>query len=72
MEQVVDLLVIGAGAAGMSAVFAKLNGLDVLLCEKSQPSRRHLQLQEVRFGHQGQYKARKQVYLIILKMHEPF
>ncbi|MHA3061917.1 FAD-dependent oxidoreductase [Acinetobacter sp. ANC 4636] len=36
MEQVVDLLVIGAGAAGMSAaLFAKLNGLDVLLCEKA-------------------------------------
>ncbi|MFU8926136.1 FAD-dependent oxidoreductase [Acinetobacter puyangensis] len=36
MEKVVDLLVIGAGAAGMSAaLFAKLNGLDVLLCEKT-------------------------------------
>ncbi|RLL20169.1 FAD-dependent oxidoreductase [Acinetobacter chengduensis] len=35
MEKTVDLLVIGAGAAGMStALFAKLNGLDVLLCEK--------------------------------------
>ncbi|MBJ9984922.1 FAD-dependent oxidoreductase [Acinetobacter sp. S40] len=36
MDQQVDLLVIGAGAAGMSAaLFAKLNGLDVLLCEKA-------------------------------------
>lgn len=36
MEKHVDLLVIGAGAAGMSAaLFANLNGLDVLLCEKS-------------------------------------
>lgn len=36
MEKQVDLLVIGAGAAGMSAaLFAKLNGLDVLLCEKA-------------------------------------
>lgn len=35
MDKEVDLLVIGAGAAGMSAtLFAKLNGLDVLLCEK--------------------------------------
>src|SRR5215475_2733814 len=32
----VDLLVIGAGAAGMAAaIFAKLRGLDVLLVEKS-------------------------------------
>lgn len=36
MDKEVDLLVIGGGAAGMSAaLFAKLNGLDVLLCEKS-------------------------------------
>lgn len=36
MDQQVDLLVIGAGAAGMSAaLFAKLNGLNVLLCEKA-------------------------------------
>ena len=36
MEKQVDLLIIGAGAAGMSAaLFAKLNGLDVLLCEKA-------------------------------------
>lgn len=35
MEKTVDLLVIGAGAAGMSAaLFGKLNNLDVLLCEK--------------------------------------
>lgn len=35
MEKTVDLLVIGAGAAGMSAaLFAKINNLDVLLCEK--------------------------------------
>lgn len=35
MEKTVDLLVIGAGGSGMSAaLFAKLNGLDVLLCEK--------------------------------------
>ena len=34
--QTVDLLVIGAGAAGMAAaLFAKLKGLDVLLIEKS-------------------------------------
>ena len=36
MEQHVDLLVIGAGAAGMSAaLFAKLNCLNVLVCEKA-------------------------------------
>lgn len=36
MDKEVDLLVIGGGAAGMSAaLFAKLNGLDVLLCEKA-------------------------------------
>ncbi|WP_151829532.1 FAD-dependent oxidoreductase [Acinetobacter ursingii] len=36
MDQQVDLLVMGAGAAGMSAaLFAKLNGLNVLLCEKA-------------------------------------
>lgn len=35
MDKEVDLLVIGSGAAGISAaLFAKLNGLDVLLCEK--------------------------------------
>lgn len=32
MEKTVDLLVIGAGMS--AALFAKLNGLDVLLCEK--------------------------------------
>ncbi|MCG2572885.1 FAD-dependent oxidoreductase [Acinetobacter sp. ME22] len=36
MDKQVDLLVIGGGAAGMSAaLFAKLNGLEVLLCEKA-------------------------------------
>ncbi len=36
MEKQVDLLVIGGGAAGLSAaLFAKLNGLDVILCEKA-------------------------------------
>lgn len=36
MDKEVDLLVIGGGAAGMSAaLFAKLDGLDVLLCEKA-------------------------------------
>lgn len=35
-DKEVDLLVIGAGAAGMSAaLFSQLNGLDVLLCEKA-------------------------------------
>ena len=37
MEREVDLLVAGAGAAGMTAALvASLEGLDVLLCEKSQ------------------------------------
>lgn len=37
MDKEVDLLVFGAGAAGMSAaLFAKINGLEVLLCEKDQ------------------------------------
>lgn len=35
-QRIVDLLVIGAGPAGMAAaIFAKLNGLDVLLIEKT-------------------------------------
>lgn len=35
-DKEVDLLIIGAGAAGLSAaLFSQLNGLDVLLCEKA-------------------------------------
>jgi phytoene dehydrogenase-like protein len=35
-ETTVDVLVVGAGAAGMtSALVCALQGLDVLLCEKS-------------------------------------
>ena len=38
----VDALVVGAGAAGMTAALvSSLEGLDVLLCEKSDRSRRH-------------------------------
>ena len=38
----VDVLVVGAGAAGMTAALvSSLEGLDMLLCEKFRPRRRH-------------------------------
>ena len=49
----VDLLVAGAGPAGMAAALvASLEGLDVLLCEKSDQVGGTGRLQPARFGFQ--------------------